>query len=265
VYAMELNCLEMLMRSFHSLFSTRAFASARKCIAVERVGRRGDVALVSIADPSLGDIPHEICEILVAHDSDVSIRSTIVALTSSLTSLPLKSYGSFSKIANCTKPTIALVDGEISGVATELAMSCDVIYASDRSSFALNQIRLGSMPGSGGTQRLPRAVGKSVAMEMVLAGEPLSAADAKQSGLVSKVLPIQRLHKEGIRLGDRAGEKSALIQPMAKEAVNAAFETTLREGLLLESRLFEATFATRDRKEGMTAHVERRRPEWRGE
>ncbi|GMS77857.1 hypothetical protein PENTCL1PPCAC_32, partial [Pristionchus entomophagus] len=99
VYAMELNCLEMLMRSFHSLFSTRAFASARKCIAVERVGRRGDVALVSIADPSLGDIPHEICEILVAHDSDVSIRSTIVALTSSLTSLPLKSYGSFSKVS----------------------------------------------------------------------------------------------------------------------------------------------------------------------
>ncbi|GMT09498.1 hypothetical protein PFISCL1PPCAC_795, partial [Pristionchus fissidentatus] len=258
-----------LIRSFTHLFFARSSSSSSKAIVVEMVGKRGDVALVSMPLPSTVyppvDCPHEISEILSSHDAISSIRSTIIALTSSFDTQPKRSYGSFHKIAQCTKPTIVLVDGDISGVATELAMSCDIIYASDRSTFALNQILLGSMPGSGGTQRLPRAVGKSLAMEMILSGAPISASDAMQAGLISKVLPVHRLLKEGIRLGDRAGEKSSLIQPMAKEAVSHAFETSLREGLLLEGRLFESTFATEDRREGMVAHVEQRKPEWKGQ
>ncbi|GMR57304.1 hypothetical protein PMAYCL1PPCAC_27499, partial [Pristionchus mayeri] len=254
------------------IISARPFATARagsstawKGISVEVVGQKSNVAIVSITDPAAGDVPLELCEAVAAHEVDASIRSTVVLLTSGFALLPQRDYGSFNKIADCAKPTIALVDGEIGGVATELAMSCDIIYASDRSSFALDQILLGSIPGSGGTQRLPRAIGKSRAMEMVLSGDPLPAVEAKQAGLVSKVIPHSRLLKVAIRRGEIAAEKSSLIQPMAKEAVAAAYETTLREGLYLESKLFEATFATRDRREGMAAHFESRKPEWSGE
>lgn len=119
--------------------------------------------------------------------------------------------------------------------------------------------------GAGGTQRLTRVVGKSLAMEMNLSGVPISATEAKEAGLVSKVFPAAQLVDEAVKLADKIASHSKLVTIMCKNATNAAYETTLTEGLATEKRLFHATFATHDRKEGMTAFVEKRKPEWKDE
>ncbi len=167
-------------------------------------------------------------------------------------------------IAGCRKPIIAAVAGYCLGGGCELAMLCDFIIAADNAKFGQPEINLGIIPGIGGTQRLTRAVGKAKAMEMCLTGRFMDAAEAEAAGLVSRVVPAKDLAREAREAAARIAEKSPLAVRAAKEAVNRAFETSLREGVLFERRQFYALFASEDRAEGMAAFVEKRAPRFRG-
>ena len=164
----------------------------------------------------------------------------------------------------CRKPVIAAVAGYCLGGGCELAMMCDFIIAADTAKFGQPEINLGVMPGLGGTQRLTRLVGKSKAMEMCLTGRFMDAAEAERSGLVSRVVPARDLLREARDTALKIAEKSPLTVRAVKEAVNRSYETTLREGLLFERRLFDALFSTEDQAEGMAAFAEKRTPQFRG-
>ncbi len=169
----------------------------------------------------------------------------------------------WERITRFRKPTIAAVSGYALGGGCELAMMCDIILAADSAKFGQPEISIGTMPGAGGTQRLTRLVGKAKAMEMVMSGRVMDAAEAERSGLVSRVVAAESLMEEAMKLASQIASMSLPIVMMAKESVNRAYETTLSEGLLFERRLFHSTFATDDQKEGMAAFVEKRKPNFR--
>jgi enoyl-CoA hydratase len=166
----------------------------------------------------------------------------------------------WERLATCRKPVIAAVAGYALGGGCELAMMCDFILAADNAKFGQPEITLGTMPGAGGSQRLTRLVGKSKAMEMCLTGRMMDAEEAERGGLVSRVVPLPELIDEAMTAAETIAKLSRPATFMVKEAINRAYETTLAEGIRFERRLFHATFATADQKEGMAAFAEKRQP-----
>ena len=172
-------------------------------------------------------------------------------------------FADWNGLTGRRKPIIAAVAGYALGGGCELAMMCDFILAADTAKFGQPEIKLGTIPGMGGSQRLTRFVGKSKAMEMVLTGRMMDAAEAERSGLVSRVVSAAELVDEAVKVASVIASMSDPVVAMAKEVVNRAYETTLAEGLLNERRVFHSTFAFDDRVEGMTAFAEKRKPNFR--
>jgi enoyl-CoA hydratase len=169
-------------------------------------------------------------------------------------------FGAFDEIARLSKPIIAAVSGYALGGGCELALLCDIIIAAESARFGQPEIKLGIQPGIGGSQRLTRAVGKSLAMELILTGRMMPAAEAKAAGMVASVVPQDNLMQEALRLANTIAEYNSPAVRSAKEAVNRAYETSLAEGILHERRLFQAAFATEGQREGMNAFLEKRAP-----
>lgn len=167
-------------------------------------------------------------------------------------------FATWSKLAAVRTPTIAAVAGHALGGGCELAMMCDVLIAADTAKFGQPEIKLGVLPGMGGSQRLTRAIGKAKAMDLILTGRTIGAAEAERSGLVSRIVPADDLPTEAKAVANTIAGMSLSAARMAKEAVNRAFESTLAEGLLYERRLFHSSFATDDQSEGMAAFIEKR-------
>jgi enoyl-CoA hydratase len=169
----------------------------------------------------------------------------------------------WDRIASCHKPVVAAVAGYALGGGCELAMSCDFIIAADNAKFGQPEITIGTIPGIGGTQRLTRLVGKSKAMDMCLTGRMMDAEEAERAGLVSRVVPLDKYLEVTLEVASQIATYSQPVLKLAKEAVNAALETTLSQGMKTERRLFHSTFAFEDQKEGMKAFIEKRKPEFK--
>ncbi len=246
---------------------------------------RGRVGLVTLNRPEamnalnstiLGELMHA----LEAFDTDETIGAMVVTgnekafaagadikemVTASEEQMRKSPFiDSFDRIWNIKKPVIAAVSGWALGGGCELAMSCDMIVASEKAKFGQPEITIGVIPGAGGTQRLTLAVGKTVAMEMVLNNRTLSAKEASQFGLVNRVVPVESYLQEALSLAEEIAARAPLAVRAGKEAVNAVFEGSLTEGLSTEKELFYRLFSTEDQKEGMEAFIEKRKPNWSG-
>lgn len=169
----------------------------------------------------------------------------------------------WERLAATRLPVVAAVAGYALGGGCEVAMMCDIIIAADTAKFGQPEITLGTIPGSGGTQRLTRSVGKSKAMDLCLTGRMMDADEAERAGLVARVVPAEQLLDEAMKTAETIASLSRPVVMMAKEAVNRAYETTLAEGIKFERRVFHSTFAIEDRKEGMAAFAEKRPPQWK--
>lgn len=169
----------------------------------------------------------------------------------------------WERVKTCRKPVIAAVAGFALGGGCELAMMCDLIIAADNAKFGQPEVKLGILPGAGGTQRLPRAVGKAKAMEMCLTGRFMDAEEAERSGLVARVVPAERLLEDALETAKTIASYSLPVVMMIKECVNRAYESPLNEGLLFERRAFHSSFALEDQKEGMAAFLEKRAPQFK--
>ena len=167
-------------------------------------------------------------------------------------------------IRSVRKPVIAAVSGFALGGGCELAMMCDFIIAADNARFGQPEIRIGIIPGAGGTQRLPRAVGKSKAMDLVLTARMMDANEAERAGLASRVVPLDKLMDEALAAAITIADMPRLAALAAKESVNRAFESGLADGVMFERRIFHSLFATQDKNEGMQAFIEKRKPEFKG-
>jgi len=172
-------------------------------------------------------------------------------------------FSAADRIASRRKPLIAAVAGYALGGGCELALMCDFIYAADNVRFGLPEITLGVIPGIGGTQRLTRAVGKAKAMEMCMTGRHMGAQEAEQAGLVARILPVDSLLEETLKIASAIAEKSLPATMLIKESVNRAFESSLSEGVRFERRVFHSIFATADQKEGMAAFVKKHAPQFK--
>jgi enoyl-CoA hydratase len=167
--------------------------------------------------------------------------------------------------ARARKPVVAAVAGFALGGGCELAMQCDIVIAADTAKFGQPEIKLGVIPGIGGTQRLTRAIGKAKAMDLILTGRMMDAVEAEKCGLVARIVPAAKLMEEAIKVAEVIANMSLPSVLAGKEAINAAFETSLAEGARFERRIFQSLFATEDQKEGMKAFVDKRPPKWKNE
>jgi enoyl-CoA hydratase len=211
------------------------------------------------ADPNIG------CIVITGSDKAFAAGADIkeMAAKSYLEAFMGDFVADWDRVAHARKPVIAAVAGFALGGGCELAMHCDFIIAADNAKFGQPEIKLGVIPGIGGTQRLTRAVGKAKSMDMCLTGRMMDAAEAERSGLVARVVPLAVLMDEALKAAETIAAMSLPAVMIAKEAVNRAFETTLAEGIRFERRVFHALFATEDQKEGMAAFVEKRPAKFR--
>jgi enoyl-CoA hydratase len=243
--------------------------------------KRGGVGLITLNRPKAlnalnSQLIREINAAARAYDADASVGAIVLtgsmkafaagADIKEMAALPFADvwrnnmFTEWADLTRIKKPTIAAVNGFALGGGCELAMMCDIIIAGDGAQFGQPEVTIGTIPGCGGSQRLIRAVGKSKAMEMILTGDRMGAAEALQFGLVSRVVPADALVDSAVATGAKIAALSKPVIAMAKEAVNAAYEGTLAEGVRLERRFFHASFALADQKEGMAAFVGKRKP-----
>lgn len=221
--------------------------------------------LVSVFD-ELDHDPDCRCIVLTGNDKAFAAGADIkeMANASAIEMLYRDQFSMWDRIRKCTTPIIAAVSGFALGGGCELVMHCDMVIASESAKFGQPEINIGVMPGAGGTQRLTRAIGKVRAMEMVLTGRFISAAEALSFGLVNKVVPVEFYLEEAIKLATEVASKPPVAVRLAKEAVLKSFDTTIEMGLEFERKNFYLLFASEDMKEGMAAFVEKRKPEWKG-
>jgi enoyl-CoA hydratase len=243
------------------------------------VETKGKVGLVTLNRPNAlnalnGALISEMSQALDAFEADDAIGCIVItgsakafAAGADIKEMQTKTYmqaykedfiGSWDRVARSRKPVIAAVAGFALGGGCELAMMCDFIIAADTAKFGQPEIKLGVMPGAGGTQRLARFVGKAKAMDLCLTGRMMDAAEAERCGLVSRVVAADKLIEEALKAADTVASMSLTAAMMTKESINRSFETTLGEGIRFERRVFHAMFATDDQKEGMAAFVEKR-------
>lgn len=255
-------------------------------ILVERVGKKNNVGVIKLNRPRAlnalcDDLMHEVNRALDEFEADSNVGCVILtgsekafAAGADIKEMENRQFhevfgGMFlshwDRLSRAKIPTIAVVSGYALGGGCEVAMMCDIIIAGDNASFGQPEILLGTIPGAGGSQRLPKAIGKSKAMEMILTGDRISAEEALSAGLVSKVYPKEEVFDKAVALAEKISRNSRLINSMAKEAVNKSYQLSLEEGLHFEKRLFHATFATHDRKEGMSAFVAKKKPEFKNQ
>lgn len=248
------------------------------------VERRGRVGIVQLNRPHALNalnlsLKNELLDAVEAFDCDADVGCILItgsdkafAAGADIKEMADKTYidifradyaADYERLARVRKPVVAAVAGFALGGGCELAMMCDFIIAADNARFGQPEITLGTIPGAGGTQRLPRFVGKSKAMDLVLTGRMMDASEAERCGLVSRVVPLAQLMDEAIAVAEKIASLSLPATMVAKEAVNRAFETTLAEGIRFERRTFHATFAFDDRAEGMAAFVEKRKAAWK--
>ena len=263
---------------------TEPAASDDELILVERQAEQR-TALVRLNRPKQlnalnGQVMDALCEALEELDRDEGVRAIVVtgnerafaagadigemADATPIEMLKTNRIGQWDRIRKVTKPVIAAVNGWALGGGCELAMTLDLIVAGEGAKFGQPEINIGVIPGAGGTQRLTRAMGKSRAMRMILTGEPISAREAEEAGLVAVVTEDELVVTDALSLAATIAQKSPIALRMAKEAVNAAYEMSLTDALAHERRLFYLLFASEDQKEGMAAFLEKRSPDFKG-
>lgn len=249
------------------------------------VETRGRVGLVTLNRPqALNALNHalmrELMDALDAFDKDDAIGAMVItgndkafaagadikemADESALDMTRNDHIAVFGRIRTIQKPVIAAVSGWALGGGCELALSCDMIVTSDTAKFGLPEVTIGVIPGAGGTQRLIRAVGKSIAMEMILNDRKINAQEALHYGLVSRVVPVSDYFNEALKLAEEIAARAPLAIRAAKRAINHSYESFLKDGLAEEKQIFYNLFGTEDQKEGMQAFVEKRKPNWAG-
>jgi len=209
------------------------------------------------ADPSIGAILITGNEKAFAAGADIAAMKDFSYMDAYMADYITRDWEHMRRIR---KPVIAAVSGYALGGGDELALMCDIVIAADNAKFGQPEINLGVMPGAGGTQRLPRAVGKAKAMDMCLTARTMDAQEAERAGLVSRVVPADKLQEEALAVAQKVASYSLPVAMMIKESINRAYETALSEGVLFERRVFHSQFALEDQKEGMAAFVEKRKP-----